>query len=484
MADNDIVTKISLEGGDTVAEQLAKIGEKGAAAFKQISDAAKGTSEHLSGLSNSLDGLKSSATEVPGGGGGRGLLGFFFGTGSGAAAEREIERTTSAAHRLREGFHILRPALEEAGVGLGGFGALTAVARLGVGGLTAAVGGAALVGLANLDDKVRQTRRGLGDLFQNPRTGNALYKDLGDLAKLFGTSADTFAQPLTTLVRGARQTGDAYPQVDRYTLALTSLYAAMRAGGASNEDATKGLSDFAEGLAKAGKLTPELLQNLEALNQKGADALAQSLGRINADQLIEELKRGVTEGTRTVIDALANTASQNKKTFEQSAKDVRTYKDALSDLKNTAARGIEDVAGRGPDRLVQDTIDNVRDLLGHDFSDIARLKTAIQNARITAFIVLIISVASVRHQQPERPVQPVRRHRHPVYFHRRRPQPKGPGRVRKSPDLYLEPHQNLKSLQNFSLQLQQSRKEVRQEHIGLTRKAIKNLHHVQDQKDR
>ena len=41
MADDDIVSRITLEGADTVASQLSGIGDKGAEAFKKVAEAAK-----------------------------------------------------------------------------------------------------------------------------------------------------------------------------------------------------------------------------------------------------------------------------------------------------------------------------------------------------------------------------------------------------------------------------------------------------------
>lgn len=235
-------------------------------------------------------------------------------------------------------------------------GALGAFAAGGVGAL--AVGGI-LAGLASVEDRAKKTRQTLDQVFA-PQSGGGLggqgaNERVRGLAERFGTEPETFATPLANLVRGQRQVGAQIPEAINEK-AITSLYEAIRSGGASTEEAGKALADFTADVEKTGHVSADAVRSLEELSQRGADALARSFGRINADRLIQDINRGLTIPIGELAPRLAAFETQNRKTFDNAVKDVDTYHTTFSKFTSDLNRDVEKIAGEGADRLLQRVI--------------------------------------------------------------------------------------------------------------------------------
>jgi hypothetical protein len=256
-------------------------------------------------------------------------------------------------------------------------GAVGAFAAGGVGVL--AVGGI-LAGLASVEDRAKKTRQTLDQIFA-PQSGGGIggqgaNERVRGLAERFGTEPETFAAPLANLVRGQRQAGAQVPEAINEK-AITSLYEAIRSGGASTSDAAKALADFTADVEKTGHVSADAVKGLEEFSQKGADAVASSFGRINADRLIQDINKGLNIPIGDVAPRLAAFESQNRKAFDSASKDVDTYHTTFSKFTSDLNRDVEKIAGEGADSLLQRIIGGVDKYAQEATQTIVSFKTLI-----------------------------------------------------------------------------------------------------------
>jgi hypothetical protein len=104
---------------------------------------------------------------------------------------KPIQEFTGHATKLSDVLKILKPALNEAGVAVGGLGTFGRLANISFAGLAAALTGAVIVKLADLEEAANKTKLSLANLFGSAAAGETAFKGLEVSAKsLHTTTAD------------------------------------------------------------------------------------------------------------------------------------------------------------------------------------------------------------------------------------------------------------------------------------------------------
>jgi hypothetical protein len=345
VADNKIVHRISLEGADKVSKQLESIGDIGEKSFKRVKAAADGG----------------------------GNVGSAFGDLGG-----KTEQSRVAAERLREAVHTLRPVLDEAGLGLGNLGAFARVAGAGMGALAIAVVGAVVVAFAKMGDEAIVAKKRLGDLLQNPIAGSKLFDNLKQQARDLKTPISNLLPAMESLIELRNKHNDR-PN-ERYALgavpsptgalsdekllaAQKTLFGGLKGGGASADEATKAMSDFNGELAKTGKLSADMVQNLAKASPGFANTLAQSLqrGLGNSTQLIGELEKGAKISAEDIINDLVRMGSAVHQKLANAPKDAKTFSDALDETKASASELLDVLKGPSISIPILETLSKILD---------------------------------------------------------------------------------------------------------------------------
>ena len=95
---------------------------------------------------------------------------------------KPLQEFTGHATKLTDILKVLKPALNEAGASVGGLGQFARVAGLGMTGLAAAVGGAVVVKLADLEESTASTKNKLTDLFGSTKAGETAFNAINTAA--------------------------------------------------------------------------------------------------------------------------------------------------------------------------------------------------------------------------------------------------------------------------------------------------------------
>lgn len=266
-----IKTRITLDGADDVKAKLQDIGKAGQSALDQIGNAG-GALE---------DGGRKATEQLT-------LLG------------RHSLETKGAVDKFREALHIAHPALEEMGLGIGNVRALSAAAGTGLVGLSAAIVGGIVVGLAKLADGSEEARQKITSLYDDVGIGKKVFADVEKSAVATGRSVKDVGASYTTLTdileknsneRWVKPSGAKpfVPSPAGAPLGTTvasideTLFNVIRAGSSTNPEAQSSLKTLLESLKKNnGTLTQQAFEGLPIGAQSSVSKLlGPALGREN-----------------------------------------------------------------------------------------------------------------------------------------------------------------------------------------------------------
>jgi hypothetical protein len=298
--------------------------------------------------------------------------------------EQGLERSRVVAERFREAVHTLHPVLDEAGLGFGNLGAFARVAGVGLSGLAAAIAGSILVALAKMGDEAIIAKKRLGDLLQNPTAGNNLFDNLKQQAHDLKTSVSNLLPSTESLIE-LRNRQNNRPN-ERYapgsvpsesgTLSNEKLLAAqktafegLKAGGATADEAGKGVAEFYSELAKTGQLSATMVENLAKIAPGFANTLAQSLqrGLGSSTQLLDELAKGTKINAEEIIQYLVRIGPAVHEALVNAPRDSKTFSVALDEAKASAGELLDVL--KGPNVSIP-LLENLSKTLQQDKTDL------------------------------------------------------------------------------------------------------------------
>ena len=260
---------------------------------------------------------------------------------------KPLQEFTGHATKLTDILKVLKPALNEAGASVGGLGQFARLANVGLAGLAAAVGGAVVVKLAELETNAESTKLKLSDLFGSTKAGETAFNAINTAAGNLHTTVTALLPAVESLARGLdkfQTTGRTFKFVgeqppgiqdpQQQAQSVENFVKILRASGQDLDQATKSANEFFAAMAAGGKITAEALDKLP----KGAvTLLAEALGkgvRELADVNIDKVNRGLANFT-----AAADVAFKSRAVID--------YKDALTDLIKTAEELFKESTGKG-----------------------------------------------------------------------------------------------------------------------------------------
>lgn len=271
---------------------------------------------------------------------------------------KPLQEFTGHATKLSDILKVLKPALNEAGASVGGLGAFARVAGLGMTGLAAAVGGAVVVKLADLEEATANTKTKLSDLFGSTANGEKAFNAINTAAGNLHTTVTALLPAVESLARGLEkfnQTGRTFKIVgeqppgaqqdpEKQAAAIETFIKILRASGQDFDKAEQTANEFFAALGAGGKLTADILNKLPT----GAIVLlAEALGKgkVNAAQFTDAVDKLGGDNIDKINKSLANFREQAS--IEFNLKAVLSYKDALVDLKKAAEDLLKESTGKG-----------------------------------------------------------------------------------------------------------------------------------------
>lgn len=319
---------ITLEGVEQVKKSLDDLGKSGEQFLSQVRESTAGAADPLKNLSVGLE-----------------------------ETAKSTETAKSATDGFRDGLHLLHPVLQAAGIQVSEFTGFARAAGVGLAGLAAAIAGAVVVALANLEDTAKKTQGTLEDLFGSKALGQQAFDSLRAAASQLGTTVgsvapgfealtkawNTFVESTRTFKFVAPTSGDILPSlggtattvgsVKNLTDAYGNFLKILRAGRLDETEATKAAEAFFKILQDGGKVTD---QSLRSLPTGTIQLLAQAFGNgiINAEQFINQIKL-VPIPLDKLLEALGRFAPQADNAFKTNA--IITYKDKLSEIQSAVS---------------------------------------------------------------------------------------------------------------------------------------------------
>ncbi len=286
---------------------------------------------------------------------------------------KPLQEFTGHATKLSDILKILKPALHEAGVAVGGLGTFGRLASVSFAGLAAALTGAVIVKLADVEESAAKTKASLSDLFGSTAAGEKAFKALEASAKSLSTTTAELLPSLESLIRGLdkfNQAGRGFkfvalkredlpigftPDIEKATAALTNFFKVLRASGLDTAQAAAAEKEFFAALRSGGQLTADILNKLPTGT---VEALAVALGKgsISAEQFIAEVAK-VPIPIDKVAKSLAAFTKQAQESFDTKA--VRSYKDAFADLLKGLEQQLKSATGKGFSDFLIDAIDQI-----------------------------------------------------------------------------------------------------------------------------
>ncbi len=275
---------------------------------------------------------------------------------------KPIQEFTGHATKLTDILKVLKPALTEAGASIGGLGQFARVANVGLQGLAAAVAGAVVVKLAQLEETTAQTKNRLSDLFGSAKAGETAFNAINTAAGNLHTTVTGLLPAVESLARGLdkfNQTGRTFKFVappggalptglqqdpEKQVQAVENLIKILRASGQDIDQAKQSAAEFFAVLGSGGKLTAEVLDKLP---QGAVVLLADALdkGKISAAQFTAEVQKLGGIDIDKVNKALIKFTAGADVAFNTTG--VIGYKDALADLIKTAEDLLKSTTGKG-----------------------------------------------------------------------------------------------------------------------------------------
>lgn len=282
-----------------------------------------------------------------------------------AEAKPAIESTTQITHGFAESLRVVIPALRLAGVEVGNFAGFSRLASVGLGGLAAAVTGAVVIALANLEDAARRTKGTLDDLFGSKNLGGEAFKGLQDAAKELGSTVAELAPGFESLTQAwnrfvestrtfkfvAPRGEDLLPSlggtatiignVKNLSTAYSNFIKILRAGRLDQDAAAKTADAFFKSISEGGKITE---QSLRTLPIGTIELLAQAWGRgtINAEQFIREVRLAPLPLDQ-LLERMGRFGLQSEEAFKTKA--IITYKDKLGEILSTLQNSFQTLSG-------------------------------------------------------------------------------------------------------------------------------------------
>lgn len=315
---------LTLEGVEEVKKKLGEAAQAGEDFLKQVRDSSTQTGTPLNQLTQNLD-------------------------KSGGA----FERHRVAVERFRDSLHVLRPILSQLGVNLGELGSFSRVAGAGAIGLGAAVAGTLVVALLKLDESSVKSRQRLIDLFQSTSAGKAAFQALSDSAAKLGTTLpnllpgfEGFVRAFNTFQQASKEskfvaidpkdlpTGD----INKLKTAFDALFAALRAGGATEDQAKQRISEFNAQMKATGQVTGEVADKLLNDAPGALRAFETALGRplTTQEAFIADLNKTPIAFDK-FVDGLARIQPETQKSFD--SRPVRTFTENIGESFATIQRG-------------------------------------------------------------------------------------------------------------------------------------------------
>lgn len=287
--DNDIVSKVSIEGIDEAKAKLASVGDSGAQAFNKIASAAESSAAAVNASFDRMaermakrsgvtpaDMLERIATQ------GRAMHEALSGGGAAPsnapAGETGGGEAFNIVKTFREAVHALHPVAAEAGVSLGELTPLMYAARGGVEVLAIALAGTLVTSLEKAGDAARDAAVRIGAFGGSMEKGGEQYGQLRRTAGALGVPTSELTGAFEEILRTQQ----------KYQIQISSaqmqelLSTAIKGGEAariSPEVAAKGLAEFIASVRKEGRATPEGLEALSNANPLYGAALTQQLQR-------------------------------------------------------------------------------------------------------------------------------------------------------------------------------------------------------------
>ncbi len=303
---------------------------------------------------------------------------------------KPVQEFSGHITKLGDLLKILKPALSEAGASIGGLGTFGRLASTSLVGLGAALTGAVIVKLADLEETATKSTRALSDLFGSAAAGEAAFKGLETSAKALHTTTADLLPSIESLTRGLdkfaeTQRGFKFVALKRedlpaglsqgqeaVTKAVENFFKILRAGGLDTAKATEAQKAFFETMRQGGQLTAEALNKLPVGT---VELLAQALGKgaVTAEQFVAEVAKTPINIDK-VAKALAGFTTSAQKAFDDKA--VRSYKDAFSDLLTFIEDGLKSATGKGFADFLTTQIDKFKDDLTAFFRDLKAAKDA------------------------------------------------------------------------------------------------------------
>lgn len=327
MANEDrIVQRISLEGAEDVQKKLQTLGAVGKDALKNVSQYSADASSGIGRFGATLSSLSTGA----------------------AAAE-------VSASKFREAIHVLHPILETAGLGMGNLGSFSRVAGAGLTALGVAIAGSIIAGLAKLADSAQAAKTKITDL-GDPKLFDKAREQANKLGIDVGTILPAVSQGQIAR-RGILQNAgivtapgsEAGPlNATQNVAAVGTITQALRAGGATTEEAGQAATRFFTQLQEQGKLTVQSVDELAKVAPRAADALARSfgIGLQNYQQLEQAIARGqINDGIVEIYRNLERFGSSEA--FKKQAEDARPFEAALDRVGTAFKTLLGGASGQG-----------------------------------------------------------------------------------------------------------------------------------------
>lgn len=293
---------------------------------------------------------------------------------------QSVTRASGAVGEFRDGLHILHPILRVAGIEMGNFSAFSRAAGAGMAGLAAAVGAAAIVKLVQFSSEISNLKVNLEGLLQSKDVANQVFAKLEEAAKKSKIPVQELAPIYQSLVRTqqelASKTGGpkiisltevntATHAVEAYTTGLSlagtkqddlvkasvTLSTAFRNFRVPTDQAAQAIAQFGEAAAKnGGKITGDMIRQLQKASDGAANVLAQLAGKGNATAWAAELDKINGSFKKLVDDVVRNGDNIKAKTpsisqaFGDLWESIKRKMTPSEDLSDAIAKQIENLA--------------------------------------------------------------------------------------------------------------------------------------------
>jgi hypothetical protein len=240
---------------------------------------------------------------------------------------KEFGAATASVHAFRDAFHVLRPVMQEAGMGMGELGAIMIAGRAGIGGLAAAIVGTLVVALEKSQEAADAASERLGAFFGSAEKGRAAFQGLGNLN--LGVPATQLAGPYEQFLRLQNQQPTGGGEQLPIKEAFSNLTKSLQADRLSGDKLTGELTTFIKDIRENGITSPKQIEALEDVAPKTAQALVAELQKEPG-----EIASGGYSGAQ-VTRALARIQVPQAGGIEQIAPAWERLKAAFEKLDNT-----------------------------------------------------------------------------------------------------------------------------------------------------